>query len=289
MAPSSGAAGVAADHLEEKIPLSKHGPDPGTTACYLCAAGSTTRTSASSMRRILRRCGHSGRAGDQNHGSVIAFLPEGYVIRKHPGPMSAGCFRCAGCGDQRIVDEVKRIVHSRVRRGLRDMPVGEYVYGAGAARRLHAAAEVLNHAVLWHDLEHFAEGGADGAAEELPAELRTEHPVPFDEDTILSEHLQEAAYLMDVPNSAVTPESPIRNQTSGDLAGDAAADPWAGGREAGCSECCVPVEGNRTLQPKKKKKTREGLTMTMLFTGGSPSPRGHSKEDPRGQKSKQEL
>ena len=46
-------------------------------------------------------------------------------------------------------------------------------------------------------------------AEELPAELRTEHPVPFDEDTILSEHLQEAAYLMDVPNSAVTPESPI--------------------------------------------------------------------------------
>ena len=85
------------------------------------------------------------------------------MIRKHPGPMSAGCFRCAGCGDQRIVDEVKRIVHSRVRRGLRDMPVGEYVYGAGAARRLHAAAEVLNHAVLWHDLEHFAEGGADGA------------------------------------------------------------------------------------------------------------------------------
>ena len=127
MAPSSGAAGVAADHLEEKIPLSKHGPDPGTTACYLCTAGSTTRTSASSMRRILRRCGHSGRAGDQNHGSVIAFLPEGYVIRKHPGPMSVGCFRCAGCGDQRIVDEVKRIVHSRVRRGLRDMPVGEYM------------------------------------------------------------------------------------------------------------------------------------------------------------------
>ena len=46
----------------------------------------------------------------------------------------------------------------------------------------------------------------------------------------------------------------------------------------------VPTEtvGNKSM------KTREGLTMTVLFTGGSPSPRGHSKEDPRGQKSKQE-
>ena len=159
MAPSSG--GLAAAHADNvKILQSEHGPfSPGSAACLFRDTGGVTMIS--SVRRILRKAGLPGKAHGQLHGSVIALLPEGFVVRKQPGPMSTGCFRCADCGDQRVRSEVKRIVQRRLHLDSCNMPVGGGRSRDGAAQRLRANNEVQRHAaVCWHDVEHFNESGA---------------------------------------------------------------------------------------------------------------------------------
>eukprot|EP00439_Symbiodinium_sp_Y106_P029620 s7103_g3.t1 len=153
------------------------------------------------------------------------------------------CFRCAACGDQRIYLEVKR----RLRLDLCDMPVGGCASRDGVGWRRHASNEVHHHAaVLWHDLEHFNEGGAEsthlGLASREAWTKACENTVPVidgDQDpreSVEDPHLcteQEepirhvntavAAYQQDAQNFAEFLETPLRRTMSGGSADEIAA------------------------------------------------------------------
>ena len=153
MAPSSG--GDVAVCMTGDLKKKEHGPcSPGATACLFRgwgATGGVKAMSASTVRRILRQEGLPGKAKDQDHGCVVALLREGYIVRKHPGPMRFGCFECCDCGNRDILSAVKRIVRARLRLDHCEMPVGGHSGDDGVRLSTHAnviGEDGISHAAL---------------------------------------------------------------------------------------------------------------------------------------------
>ena len=153
MAPSNG--GDVAVCMTGDLKKKEHGPcSPGATACLFRgwgATGGVKAMSASTVRRILRQEGLPGKAKDQAHGCVVAFLREGYIVRKHPGPMRFGCFECCDCGNRDILSTVKRIVRARLHLDHCEMPVGGHSGDDGVRLSTHAnviGEDGISHAAL---------------------------------------------------------------------------------------------------------------------------------------------